>query len=49
MNSETFQARMRSELADRQLFEQAKSYAPAYMDQLDGRSVLPDPETILRC
>ena len=37
---------MRHDIAYKKLFEQAKSYALAYMDEAPYRRVFPDPETI---
>ena len=37
---------MRHDMAYKKLFEQAKSYALAYMDETPYRRVFPDPETI---
>ena len=39
---------MASQLADKQLFDQARSYAYAYIDAIDKRPVFPDPDVIAK-
>lgn len=46
MTKKTVQQQMRAELADKYIFEQAKSYAFQYMDEIAERPVFPSEEAI---
>jgi glutamate/tyrosine decarboxylase-like PLP-dependent enzyme len=47
-NKENIRVRMRSQVANRDLFERAKSYAYAYMDEIFDRVVFPTEDAIDR-
>ena len=46
MKSRSIHTQMHHEIADKTLFEQAKSYAFDYMDAITGRTVYPDQKAL---